>query len=133
VQTVSTLVRNPAFARKVRTAYEGSCAICAIAPRLENKLFGLEAAHIRWANAGGPDEVHNGILLCRMHHHALDRGAIKVDEHMKVQVSPRLARDPRSDEIFARFDGEKIREPKQKCDRPHREMLEWHWSEVFKG
>ena len=36
-------------------------------------------------------------------------------------------------EIFARFDGEKIREPKQKCDRPHREMLEWHWREVFKG
>ena len=133
VQTVSTLVRNPAFARKVRAAYEGSCAICAIAPRLENRLFGLEAAHIRWANAGGPDEVRNGILLCRMHHHALDRGAIRVDEDMKVQVSPRLARDPRSDEVFARFDGKEIRAPKQKCDRPHREMLEWHWREVFKG
>jgi putative restriction endonuclease len=133
VQTVSTLVRNPAFARKVRMAYEGSCAICSIAPRLENKLFGLEAAHIRWANAGGPDEVHNGILLCRMHHHALDRGAIKVDQDMKVRISPKLARDPRSDEVFARFDGEEIRLPKPQGNHPHREMLEWHWREVFKG
>jgi putative restriction endonuclease len=128
-----TLVRDPAFSRAVRAAYRDSCAICAVAPRLGNRPFGLEAAHVRWANAGGPDELYNGILLCRMHHHALDRGAIKIDSEMKVQLSPRLERSPESDRLFARFEGARIQLPARATDHPHLDMLSWHWGQVFKG
>ena len=128
-----TLVRDRAFSRKVRAAYDDSCAICAISPRLDNEVFGLEAAHIRWANADGPDELRNGVCLCRMHHHALDKGAIKIDQDMRVQVSPKLAHSRESDAMFARFSGQRIRLPSASADHPHLTMLEWHWTEVFKG
>jgi predicted restriction endonuclease len=131
IRYVSTLKRDPAFTRKVRAAYAESCAICAVAPRLERKLFGLEAAHIRWANAGGPDEVRNGIFLCRMHHHALDRGAIRINESMRLELSPKLTRSPETDLLFARFEGKEIRLPKHASDHPHIAMLRWHWTEVF--
>jgi putative restriction endonuclease len=106
--------------------------MCSIAPRLDGKLFGLEAAHIRWANHGGPDEVRNGVLLCRMHHHALDRGAIRIDESMRVAISPKLARDAESDALFARFEGQEIRLPARTEDQPHPLMIDWHWNQVFK-
>lgn len=133
MRTVSTLVRDPAFSRRVRKAYNYSCAICSISPRLEGKVFGLEAAHIRWANAGGPDELSNGVCLCRMHHHALDKGAIKIDRDMRVQLSPKLAKSPECDKLFASFSGEAIRLPSKTADHPHPTMLAWHWREVFKG
>jgi putative restriction endonuclease len=127
-----TLVRNPAFSRMIRDAYNGSCAICGVAPKLCDKLFGLEAAHVRWANAGGPDEIYNGVLLCTMHHHALDRGAIKIDADMKVQLSPKLARSPESDRLFTDFEGERIRLPARTEHHPHQEVLAWHWKQVFR-
>jgi putative restriction endonuclease len=133
MRTVSTLVRDHAFSRKVRTAYDDACAICTSSPRLDDEVFGLEAAHIRWANADGPDKLYDGVCLCRMHHHALDKGAIKIDHDMRVQVSPKLARSRESDAMFARFGGERIRLPKASADHPHRTMLEWHWSEVFRA
>lgn len=129
----STLVRDRTFSRKVRAAYSDACAICSISPRLAGEVFGLEAAHIRWANAGGPDELRNGVCLCRMHHHALDKGAIKIDDDMRVRVSSKLVRSRESDAMFACFSGERIRLPKATADHPHLKMLEWHWSEVFKG
>jgi putative restriction endonuclease len=132
-RTASVLVRDSTFARKVRDAYQESCAICSVAPRLDRKLFGLEAAHIRWANAGGPDDVCNALFLCRMHHDALDRGAIRVDSAMRLELSPKLARNSQSDELFARFEGREIRLPKSATNHPHIDMLKWHWSEVFKG
>lgn len=132
MRSVSTLVRDPAFSRRVRKAYNDSCAICSISPRLANRTFGLEAAHIRWANAGGPDEVYNGILLCRMHHHALDRGAIKIDGNMKVQVSAKLASSPEADAVFLRYRDQEIRTPRRSDQHPHEKMLRWHWTKVFR-
>ena len=38
-------------------------------------VFGLEAAHITWHAGDGPDLVPNGLVLCTLHHKALDRGA----------------------------------------------------------
>ena len=68
--------RDPKFRRTVLTAYERRCAICDFDVRLDDDLLGLDAAHIKWHAAGGPDRVPNGLALCKLHHHALDRGAI---------------------------------------------------------
>ncbi len=126
------LARSSTFSRKIRAAYTDACAICAIAPRLDQRVFGLEAAHIRWAAASGPDEAYNGVLLCRMHHHAFDRGALKIGEDMRVRLSPRLARNDEADFVFGRFEGAQIRLPTEQADHPHPEMLQWHATQVFK-
>ena len=68
--------RDPNFRRAVMTAYERRCAVCDFDVRLDDDLLGLDAAHIKWHAAGGPDMVPNGLALCKLHHHALDRGAI---------------------------------------------------------
>jgi predicted restriction endonuclease len=68
-----------------------------------------------------------------MHHHALDRGAIRIDEAMRVELSPKLARSSESDALFARFEGREIRLPRSASEHPHLDMLTWHWNQVFKG
>ena len=56
--------RNPAFRGLVLTAYEHRCAVCGFELRLGRHDLGLEAAHIMWHQAGGPDTVQNGVALC---------------------------------------------------------------------
>jgi putative restriction endonuclease len=124
--------RDPTFSRRVLEAYGRACAICAISPRLGTEHFGLEAAHIRWVRYDGPDVTSNGLCLCKMHHEALDWGAVKIDHSMKVCVSSRLDRSPESEAMFGRFEGKEIRLPRSASSRPSEEMLQWHWDEVFK-
>lgn len=124
--------RSSAFSRRVLAAYAHRCAICAVAPKLDNRPFGLEAAHIRWVQAGGPDEVHNGICLCRMHHVALDRGALTVSDEHRIELSPRLRADDATKRIFAPFDGQVLHLPHSQRDLPHPDALAWHRGQVFK-
>src|SRR3954462_15440349 len=42
--------------------------------------IGLGAAHIRWHQAGGPDEETNALALCVPHHKTFDLGAFPVAE-----------------------------------------------------
>nr|WP_019153513.1 HNH endonuclease [Robertmurraya massiliosenegalensis] len=66
--------RDPKFRNKILQAYEYSCAICGFNVRHGQNLVGVEAAHIKWHQAGGPDVEENGLALCTMHHKLFDRG-----------------------------------------------------------
>ncbi len=55
--------------------------------RHDNASVGLEAAHIKWKQFGGPCEIPNGLALCAIHHKAFDKGSIGLDESMRVLVS----------------------------------------------
>ena len=127
------LQRDPGFARRVLEAYDYQCAICAASPRLGNDIFGLEAAHIRWVQAAGPNVISNGLCLCRMHHIALDRGAITVDESHVVAVSPLVDRSGRSEQLFWQFNSKPIRRPAEANSSPHPEFCAWHRDEVFRN
>ncbi len=129
---VSRSRRDPRFSHNVRHAYGHACAVCSIAPRMSDASFGLEGAHIRWANARGPDEIPNGICLCRMHHVAFDCGAFKIDENRRVQLSSRLERTVEAEAVFGRFDGNKLRMPAKAVDAPNEQMLHWHRHQVFR-
>ena len=50
------------------TAYEYRCTICGFDVRLGPVPVALDAAHIRWHQAGGPDTESNGLALCVVHH-----------------------------------------------------------------
>ena len=55
--------RDPAFRDQVLREYERRCAVCGFDIRIQDELLGLEAAHIKWHAAGGPDIVPNGLAL----------------------------------------------------------------------
>lgn len=65
--------RDHKFRGKVLRAYEYRCAICGLDIRLDNDTLGLDAAHIKWHQAGGPDREDNGLALCVLHHRLFDR------------------------------------------------------------
>ena len=130
---VSRRVRDPSFAPRVRAAYGERCAVCSARPMLGNRLFGLEAAHIRWIQADGPNSVCNGICLCRMHHVAFDRGAFTIGPDRIVKVSMLLDRSPKSEQLFWEHHGSKIAEPTRSIDYPAAEACEWHRREVFQA
>ena len=79
--------RDPNFRIEVLRVYEQKCAICGYNARMSDRLFGLEAAHIKWFSEGGPDQANNGLALCSLHHVAFDQGAIGLSENLCVQVS----------------------------------------------
>lgn len=131
-ETVQRLSRAPAFRGEVLDAYRGRCAVCGTSAEIAGKRFGVEAAHIRWVVADGPDRIVNGLALCGMHHRGLDRGAFTLDESLRVKVSPRLRpADTEPAEQFWRFDGAAIALPSRAEHRPAEAFVAWHRETLF--
>lgn len=126
------LRRNPAFRTSVIQAYEHRCAICGYEVRFGQTDLGLEAAHIMWFQAAGPDEVPNGLALCPMHHKAFDRGAIGIAPDHTVLISADLYGPQGADEWFFRFNGKRLRLPHSPSLAPAKPYLDWHRREVFR-
>jgi len=126
-------IRDPRFRENVLRAYHSRCAFCGYDLRLEGALVGLEAAHIRWKQFGGPCEVNNGLALCSLHHSAFDMGAIGMDKHMMIRVSRGVNRGPIIDTLFWQRDGQALYLPKDKKLWPAEPFVEWHQSQVFKN
>ncbi len=126
------VLRDPRFSARVLRAYDERRVVCEVAPRHRARLFGIEAAHIRWAAAQGPDEIWNGLSMCRMHHAGFDRGAFTLDENLRVRVANQLARDERTRALFHAYDGREIRPPANASHAPRPDMLRWHHREVFR-
>ncbi|MFP2467135.1 phosphorothioated DNA-binding restriction endonuclease [Pseudescherichia vulneris] len=124
--------RDPRFRDMVLRAYYSQCAICGYDLRLDGALVGLEAAHIRWKQYGGPCEVDNGLALCSVHHSAFDKGAIGIDEHLNIRISGGVNRSPMVERLFWDRDGQKLILPKDKTFWPAEKFVEWHQTQVFK-
>lgn len=69
---------DPEFRLHILHLYTHRCAVCGYDGRLGNNTLGVEAAHIKWHAAGGPDEPNNGIAHCSFHHKMLDKGAMGI-------------------------------------------------------
>lgn len=133
VETGRRRRRDPRFRDAVLRAYGRRCAICAYDGRLGDAPLGLEAAHIQWHAAGGPDVEQNGLALCSFHHKAFDLGAIAVSPEFTVLVSPDISGGARVDEWVRRHAGEGIHGPGDAALRPAAEYLHWHLREVFRN
>jgi putative restriction endonuclease len=127
--------RDPDFRRTVLRAYRHECAICGYSLRLENSDVGLEAAHIMWHEAGGPDMVTNGLSLCVMHHKLFDRGAIglSADRLPRLLVSEHLHGSSGLTEWALQHRGKTINKPVDAEYVPHREFILWHTNQVFRS
>lgn len=124
--------RNPDFRVNILRAYEYRCAVCGFSVRLQNKILALEAAHIKWHQAGGPDVEVNGLALCATHHKLFDLGAFTINEDLRMLVSDEV-NGQGSDDWLLRHHGVQIRPPQKKSFYPSADFTFWHATEVFKG
>lgn len=132
-QIVTEMKGDPDFRSRVMIAYEYSCAVCGLDVRLGDSQLGIEAAHIKWRQAGGPDIVPNGLALCVLHHKMFDRGAFTVSREGEVLVSEHAHGTCGFQDWLLAFHGKKLREPQSPDYFPRTEYLKWHFKEVFRA
>jgi putative restriction endonuclease len=125
--------RDAAFRERVLRAYTYRCAICGFDIRIDNRTIGLEAAHIKWHQAGGPDIEENGIALCTMHHKLLDRGAFRITSDYRMRVSERVHGTSGVEEWLLRYHDAPVGQPQRSAYQLDSTYLSWHVREVFKG
>jgi len=125
--------RDSEFRSTVIRAYQHRCAVCGFDIRLADSDLGVEAAHIRWHQSGGPDVVPNGLCLCVLHHRLFDRGAFGVSTGRTILVSEEVHGSTGIEEWLFRFEGKPLNKPQRKDYQPAGEFVAWHLQEVFRG
>jgi putative restriction endonuclease len=133
--SVESVIRNrldPQFRTRILSIYGYTCAVCNFDIRLGESSIGVEAAHIKWHQAGGPDCERNGLALCILHHKLFDRGAFTVSADRHVQVSENVYGTQGFTEWLLSFHGQPIRSPDNPHYMPKQEYLHWHRHQVFR-
>ena len=126
--------RDPTFRAKVLRAYQYRCAVCGHDLRMGQQSIGLEAAHIKWFQANGPDEVPNGIAMCSLHHKVFDLGAFKIlPETYQMVFSQHLNGSEAASQRMLAYHGSAMILPQAKEYLPHPNHLDWHSRQVFKN
>jgi putative restriction endonuclease len=126
--------RDPAFREKVLLAYRYRCGVCGHDLRLGNQPIGLEAAHIKWFQARGPDVVPNGIALCSLHHKVFDLGAFTIlPASYQMVFSQHLNGSDESAGRTLAYHGAGLILPQTREYLPQPEFLDWHRKQVFKS
>ncbi len=129
--------RDPRFRDDVLRAYGYRCAVCGFEVRVGSALVGVDAAHVMWHQAGGPDEVPNGLALCALHHRLLDRGAFTLASAGTHEAVVEVAETAHGGEGFERwlldFHGRPIAKPVSASYRVAEPSVAWHRREVFRG
>lgn len=115
------------FRLTVADAY-GKCAVSG-----EHSLPALDAAHIKPFSDGGPHDVANGLLLRADIHRLFDRGYVTITPDYRFKVSHQLDSEFHNGKIYYQKDGSSIWQPTDPSDRPSRQFLDYHYSEVFLG
>lgn len=128
----STRRRSATWPGRVLAAWDRQCAFCGFDGQLGVGSVGLEAAHVRWFNFEGPDEMDNGLALCSLHHKLFDRGVLGLSVDLRVQISDEYsARTEAGRSVYDLADREL--QPRPGTAVPAPEHLAWHASQVFKG
>ncbi len=120
------------FRHEVLETYGHACAFCGYSVRIGNADLGLDAAHIMWHQAKGPDIPANGLACCSLHHRALDRGAISLSDDLTILVSTSIHGGAMLDEHFLSLTGRPLRTPSQSLHLPKPQFLSWHRQQVFR-
>jgi putative restriction endonuclease len=125
--------RNPQFRQRVLTAYVYRCAVCGFDVRLGTVPIALDAAHIKWHQAGGPDREGNGLSLCVLHHKTFDLGAFTLTAEGLLLVSDQAHGTAGFEEALLCHHGRRVRSPQRPEHKPQAAFLGWHGREVLKG
>ena len=125
--------RDARFRAATIEAYGHCCAICGFDVKLGNGVdLAIEAAHLKWHQAGGPDIVPNGLALCSIHHKALDLGAVSLDADFRIVISAAAYGHSALSRWFLRFHGRPLRPSHSRALWPDPAFVAWHRREVFR-
>ncbi|MEX0599765.1 MAG: HNH endonuclease, partial [Rhodothermales bacterium] len=97
----------------------------------EHSLPALDAAHIVPYSHGGMHEVPNGLLLRADIHKLFDRGFVTVTPDFRFRVSGLLDEQYQNGRAYYQLEGSEVWVPENEQDRPRKEYLEMHSSEIF--
>ena len=122
-------VRDASFARQVKAAYRGKCAMSGLDLRNGGGRAEVQAAHIRPVKSEGPDTVNNGIALSGTLHWMFDRGLLSIGENFEILVSENKV-DPKVRTRLLNANG-LVTLPKDPRDHPHPEYIRFHRENVF--
>ena len=125
--------RDPAFRGTVLRVYECRCAMCGWDGKLGHRALALEAAHIRWRMAAGPDTANNGLALCALHHRAFDAGALGITPGGTIMVSEHVHGSGEAHHALLQLSGTALRRPVSSEYAPSEPYSAWHREQVFKG
>jgi putative restriction endonuclease len=115
------------FRLAVRDAYGKRCAVTG-----ERSLPVVEAGHIKPYAQGGEHAVWNGLFVRRDIHRLFDLGYVSVRPDLGFTVSPALRDEWENGRAYYILDGCSLHAPERPADRPSSELLDWHYSEVFR-
>ena len=124
--------RDAAFRDTILRIYEHRCAVCGYDAMLGSIDLGLEAAHVRWHAAGGPDTENNGLALCALHHKAFDRGAIGLDDDRRILVLAARPLGSRLHRAAGPLQRPAAERAPTRLPAPAPPNIEWHRREVFR-
>jgi putative restriction endonuclease len=124
--------RNATWPAMILAAWDRQCAFCGFDGQLGGAPVGIEAAHVRWFNFAGPDTVDNGLALCALHHKLFDRGALGLDDDLRIKVSTEFSTRTGVGRLLYDLHGRPLR-PRPGTTMPAAEHVDWHNHEVFKG
>jgi putative restriction endonuclease len=130
IATVSRPLRDAAFARVVRKAYDRTCAMTGLKLINGGGRCEIEAAHIKPVENDGPDSPRNGIALSRTVHWLFDRGFLSIGDGGEILQAPKLVPEPVR--RLLNPDG-MIVLPKESSWAPHSVFLRYHREKRFKG
>jgi putative restriction endonuclease len=122
--------RSRKFIENVLDAYERKCAICHQSIRLGDALVGIDACHIKPIQHFGDDNINNGIALCKIHHWALDRGAITISQDMSLIISKKLNGN-KLFEFFTSFENVSLFVPRDVTSSISTVNTEYHNKYIF--
>jgi putative restriction endonuclease len=95
--------------------YGARCAVCDMdVPEV------LDAVHIRPWGERGPDDPRNGLILCAVHHRALDKGLFAI-EPGTLKIRPRKSGPDLDKMRVVYLTLQHLRK------KPHIEALKWRW------
>ncbi len=115
-----------AFRLQVTDAYDRKCAVTD-----ERTLPVLEAAHIKPFSEVKAHDVRNGLLLRSDLHRLFDLGYVSVRPDLRFAVSKAIRQDFENGREYYALDNKEIRLPRDVKNEPSRDLLEWHYDELF--
>jgi putative restriction endonuclease len=128
------LVTERDFREAVLAAYKNSCALTGFSLKYQDIYCGIEAAHICWPQAGGNDDVTNGIAMSTLHRKLFHLGLFAInDEDYTVCVSTEALEDKTTGMSLRQLHGKPMVLPEDSKYWPSKKALSWHSRWVFRG
>ena len=127
--TSSRPIRDAAFMRIVRKAYNRTCAMTGLQLINGGGRCEIEAAHIKSVEDDGPDSPRNGIALSRTVHWMFDRHWLSLRDNGEILVAEKLVPDQMKRMLNP---DRRIFLPADPASAPHKVFLRFH-REKFKG